>query len=175
MNINEILQKYNIDTTEEDLLSFWNMPHRHYHNINHLNDLLKQIDDSSYNKELKEKLYLVAYFHDIVYDVLRGDNEEQSGNYYMSLADKTDTNFEIYEAILDTKKHNGATELSKTFCEMDMNIVTRKYEELLEWEDGIQKEYAVYKEKYKPGRIYFLKSLPQNEDIKKLIEYVKKY
>jgi hypothetical protein len=61
---------------------------------------------------------------------------------------------------------------------MDMKVVTRGFNELMKWEEGIRKEYSMYSDSdYKKGRIEFLKSLlkkySENKDnLLKLIDYV---
>ena len=80
--------------------------------------------------------------------------------------------------ILDTKTHESTTPLSEEFNQLDMNIVERDFDQLLEWESGIGEEYKAYGEMYKMGRLQFLESLldkyPHNtENLLKLIDWVK--
>jgi predicted metal-dependent HD superfamily phosphohydrolase len=65
---------------------------------------------------------------------------------------------------------------------MDMAIIRSDYDKLLKWEDGIYKEYSFAgNDKYKQGRIQFLETLIEEEELhpyqvenlKKLIEHVK--
>jgi predicted metal-dependent HD superfamily phosphohydrolase len=81
--------------------------------------------------------------------------------------------------ILDTKSHNSTTNLSESFNNYDMNIVERDFEQLLEWEKGIEFEYSFCtKEQYKEGRLKFLESIldkytHNTENLLKLVEWVK--
>lgn len=180
-----LLDKYRINTSAEDLLERWEEPHRSYHSKGHLHDLFRQIErdfqKDVVNQTEKEKLELVAIFHDIVYNPARTDNEEQSARYMLSLCNRPgDPSItEVYNAILDTKEHVGNSPLSVTFNRYDMNIVERDFDELLEWEQGIRAEYKmVDNTAYKVGRLRFLESLPSQypanrNNLEKLIDWVR--
>lgn len=166
MELQELLNKWEIKCDVKTLLSMWNESHRSYHNLDHLNDLISQINESKSNFSEKEyeKLIISALFHDIVYDPLKEDNEEKSAEFLMECAINKDDKdiLEIRQTILDTKNHQETNELSKYFNEFDMNIVERNFDELLKWEKGISEEYSHYGEFYKVGRIKFLESLMDN-------------
>jgi predicted metal-dependent HD superfamily phosphohydrolase len=161
----------------------WNESHRSYHSLNHLNDLISQINEnkSKFSEKEYEKLMLSAIFHDIVYDPSSSTNEENSAEFLMEcVVDKSNEDIlEVRQMILDTKTHNSTTNLSKSFNNYDMNIVERDFDQLLDWEKGISEEFSVYlKEQYKEGRLKFLESLldkyPNNtENLLQLIDYVK--
>lgn len=179
--INQLLNKFNINISEEEITTYWQEPHRGYHSINHLDKLLDDIKKLNLEKSMREKLILVALFHDIIYRPERNDNEEKSAEFFLSKCDNINDDIrEVSEAILATKTHTSNSKLSEIFNYLDMKIVESDYDELLNWELGIQKEYlAIYrKEDYKKGRIEFLKSLldkyPNNADnLKKLIFFVR--
>jgi len=178
----ELLDKWNIKLDYNTLLSMWNESHRHYHNQNHLLDLINQINEkkNSFDSQSDyEKMVLCALFHDCVYDPMRSDNEEKSAEFFENCCQEKNTDTqEIKQMILDTKTHESSTRLSEEFNQLDMNIVERDFDELLEWENGIEFEYKAYGEMYKMGRLQFLESLldkyPHNtENLLKLISVVK--
>lgn len=183
MNLQELLNKWNIKCDINTLLAMWNESHRHYHNLNHLNDLITQINEnkSKYSQKEYEKLLITSLFHDCVYDPMRSDNEEKSADFLMECAiDKSNSDvLEIKQMILDTKTHQANTLLSESFNYYDMSVVERDFDQLLEWETGIHEEYKGYgNEAYKNGRLKFLESLldkyPNNtENLLKLVEWVK--
>ena len=43
MNLQELLNKWNIKCDVNTVLAMWNESHRAYHTLNHLNDLIDQI------------------------------------------------------------------------------------------------------------------------------------
>jgi len=178
----ELLNKWRIKCDEKTILAMWNESQRSYHSLSHLDDLIDQInkDHLKYTERQYEKLILSALFHDVVYDPLKFDNEEKSAEFFLSCCeDKNNPDIlEVHQIILDTKTHESSTPLSENFSKYDMSIVERKYEDLLEWENGIHEEYESYGEMYKPARLKFLESVldkyPQNTDnLLKLIDYVK--
>ncbi|NBO22570.1 hypothetical protein EBU94_04420, partial [bacterium] len=161
----------------------WNEPNRHWHNQDHLFDLLEQINNDFDNGKIsldeKKKLQMVALFHDVVYDPTRGDNEEKSAEFMLSLSENKEMLKDVYQAILDTKTHISTNPISERFNKYDMNIVERDYDSLLRWEEGIRKEYSMYSdEEYKQGRVKFLESLldkyvHNSSNLDKLIRYIK--
>jgi predicted metal-dependent HD superfamily phosphohydrolase len=183
MNLQELLNKWNIKCDVNTLLSMWNESHRHYHNLNHLNDLIEQINEnkSKFSEKEYEKLMLAAIFHDCVYDPMSSTNEEDSAKFLIECAvDKSNSDIlDVQRMILDTKTHKSTTPLSESFNKFDMSIVERDFDQLLEWETGISQEFSIYtKEEYKEGRVKFLESLldkytHNTENLLKLIDYVK--
>ena len=178
----ELLDKWNIKLNYNILLSMWNESHRAYHNQNHLLDLISQINENKSKFESHkdyEKMVLCALFHDCVYDPMRNDNEEKSAEFFVNCCqEKNQDILDIKQMILDTKTHESTTPLSEEFNQLDMNIVERDFDQLLEWESGIGEEYKAYGEMYKMGRLQFLESLldkyPHNTDnLLKLINVVK--
>lgn len=183
MNLQNLFSKYKINADVKMILDMWNESHRHWHNLDHLNDLLSQINEdysnNKFDEKTRDKLYLTAIFHDVIYDPSRQDNEERSAQFFESLClDKNQLILEIKQAILDTKTHTSTSNLSETFNKYDMNIVERDFDSLLKWEEGISEEYKIYGDQYKSGRLQFLSTLldkyPKNsENILKLIDWVK--
>ena len=178
----ELLDKWNIKLKYTILLSMWNESHIAYHTQNHLLDLIEQINESKSKFESQkdyEKMILCALFHDCVYDPMRNDNEEKSAEFFMNCCqEKNQDILDIKQMILDTKTHEATTPLSEKFNELDMNIVERDFNQLLEWERGIREEYKAYGDMYKMGRLQFLENLldkyPNNtENLLKLIDWVK--
>ena len=182
MDLQQLLNKWNIKSDINTLLAMWNESHRHYHNLDHLNDLINQINEnkSKYSQKEYEKLIIASLFHDCIYEPSKNDNEEKSAQFFEScVVDKSDRDMqEIKQIILDTKTHQATIQLSEKFNQLDMSIVERDFDQLLKWERGIKEEFKVYGEKYKDGRLKFLESLldkyPQNtENLLKLINWVK--
>jgi predicted metal-dependent HD superfamily phosphohydrolase len=178
----ELLDKWNIKLNYNILLSMWNESHRSYHNQNHLLDLINQINENQSKFDSHkdyEKMVLCALFHDCVYDPMRNDNEEKSAQFFINCCqEKNQDVLDIKQMILDTKTHESTTPLSEKFNQLDMNIVERDFNQLLEWENGIREEYKAYGDMYKMGRLQFLESLldkyPNNtENLLKLIDWVK--
>ena len=183
MDFQNILDRWNIGCEIEDILERWREPHRKYHGISHLEDLISQIEAkrSEFSDSEYEMLLIAALFHDAIYDPLSDMNEEESAQLLLGLSDGSKEVMDICQIIIDTKTHISSTPISEKFCAMDMDIVNRPIDALLEWEEGIRYEYsALSKDEYKLGRIRFLESIasknPENAgNIESLIEAVRSY
>jgi predicted metal-dependent HD superfamily phosphohydrolase len=179
MNFQPLLDEFGIHLTADDLLARWREPHRKYHTLSHLDDLVEQIKRCDLLPE-KERhiLFLAALFHDIVYDPTRTDNEEASVQLLLQNSTPSDELQLIAQIIRDTAHHTPTEPLSKVFSEMDMAIVTRPFDDLVKWEHGIWFEYAHYSRvAYTWGRVRFLRNLikryPNNKkNLKKLLWHV---
>lgn len=176
MNFQPLIDAFGITLSQEDLLARWQEPHRKYHTLSHLNDLVDQIQRCDLLTEKERKiLFLAALFHDIVYDPTRTDNEEASAQLLLQNSNPSDELQLIAQIIRDTAHHQPTEPLSKLFSEMDMAIVTRPFAELVEWEKGIRFEYSHYSRvAYTWGRVRFLRTLikryPSNKkNLKKLL------
>jgi pantetheine-phosphate adenylyltransferase len=173
-------------TSMQDILSRWKEPHRYYHNESHLQFLLGEIEGLAHEGRIstaqKEILLMIAFFHDAVYDATAPDNEEKSAELFKHVTGENDNTSTIVQAILDTKTHQPASDISRIFSELDMAVVTRSdFKELLAWEKGIAKEYQfVDYSLYKTGRIalleHFARQHPENgANLQNLIGYLQYY
>lgn len=178
MDLTTILEAYRITIDLEEVLDRWREPHRGYHNLDHLNDLIDQIekDLGVISVEERDKLLLVALFHDVIYEPTKTDNVEKSAAFMLAYCEDKALVKDVYQAILDTKYHKSNEPLSERFNRYDMNIVERDFDSLLRWEHGIRKEYSMYSaEEYQQGRVKFLESLldqyPENRN--NLVQLIK--
>lgn len=149
-----MLNRYNIPV--DMVLSRYNEPHRFYHNLNHIIDLLEKAKNRGC---LSHDLFLAILFHDIIYDPHRTDNEERSADLFYSLI----PNEFIKHAILETKDHVPSTRLSSLLCDLDMSGLYSDFDTFMTNTNNIAKEYqyldwSVYQE----NRIKFLEKYNVN-------------
>lgn len=184
MDLQKILNSWNIKCDVNSILNMWNESHRHYHTLDHLNEILKLIESDKrfYTEKEYEKLIITTLFHDCIYDPLKNDNEEKSASFFEKCCLLKNEDLEhITNMILETKNHKSSTKLSESFIDYDMSIINSDFDRLLYWEDGIYNEYKSHgDDSYKIGRLSFLESLLDNskyidntENLLKLIDYVK--
>jgi predicted metal-dependent HD superfamily phosphohydrolase len=104
MDLQELLNKWNIKCDVNTVLAMWNESHRAYHTLTHLNDLIDQINEnkSKFSEKQYEKLLITSLFHDCIYDPMASDNEEKSAEFFIECAvDKTNEDIqEINQMIL---------------------------------------------------------------------------
>ena len=140
----ELEQKYSAST-------------RHYHTLDHLNDMLKQLVPfiNAFNN-WHAIVFAVAY-HDAIYNALRGNNEEKSASLaaerLKSIGVPEECVRKCEQLILATKKHEAADYETNLFTDADLSILgsdTATYDVYLR---NIRQEYAMYPDiLYNPGR-----------------------
>lgn len=169
IDIIELLKKHQIKITIEKIVEIYNNSGRVYHNFNHIVNMLKNI------KVYSEELIIAILFHDIVYKYDSKCNEIDSYNFFIENYDGNDKEFKenIKKAILATglPLNEILGELEKEMVRLDRLILySTDLGELLEWEEGIFKEYQVYKVNiYKEKRIEFLEKAYEETKNEKLI------
>src|SRR5262249_26104334 len=92
--------------TKDEMIQAYSAPGRHYHNLSHIEDCLAALDGvTGLNAREREILTAAIWWHDIVYDPTRPDNEEESAR----LAEENiapDLRYEVGRLIRLTKTHN---------------------------------------------------------------------
>jgi pantetheine-phosphate adenylyltransferase len=157
----------------------WTESHRHFHTLKHLDSILSKIKRDGFSGVDREILVLVAYYHDVIYDPNKFDNEERCAELVRRTCTHTSKD-RIIQIILDTKHHDSSKiedPLSLKFCEYDVDILrSTDYQELLNYETEILKEFQLYNYKdYKVKRAEFLKHAAvqfNNPLLSSLAEYV---
>lgn len=131
---------------------------RFYHNLDHLQHLIASL------KEVKDQIrdwdtvLFSVFYHDIIYNPIKKDNEEQSALLAIKRltvlgVDKEMTN-KCREQILATKSHSlsGNADVN-IFTDADLGILGSDWETYLAYTGKIRKEYKVYPDIiYRPGR-----------------------
>ncbi|WP_392340601.1 hypothetical protein [Moritella marina] len=89
------------------LLPHYRESHRHYHDLQHIDACFTWFDQVEATLDNPLAVALAIWFHDIIYDVRRSDNEEKSAQYAVTAL----TNFvvsttlvqQVYELVLLTR------------------------------------------------------------------------
>lgn len=166
------------ETLVESWMNRWKEKHRFWHSIDHLFELKRLLGDAWRSDDV----FLLAFFHDIVYDPTSKENELKSRELFLKqLPQQFKTNNQtmvdaVATAIMETQhKEPPTTELGKLFCPTDLHILTHgTYEELVDYEAKISKEYQVFPyELYKQHRLEFLSHWTANPNVSDLIKYIK--
>lgn len=146
----------------------WSQPWRVYHNLEHLNDILSQIEKLAKYDDFETftypRLVLAAFFHDVQYLPWDGkNNEDISISIFKSCIQTSDTQLvdDVCSIIESTKSREIPTkEINRIFWLIDNSVLLRSnIIDLISYEHKIFKEfqfvdYSIYKEK----RIEFLNS-----------------
>lgn len=171
-----------------DLRKAYKEDHRFYHTGSHIWDIAVNIRKMKLSPDDEEILFVAAAYHDIVYDpkAKPGQNEIKSVERFMSDSDGTlfteDSEMKNYrdlicEIIYATASREEPKErLPFIFWNIDNSILKAEFNELLEYEEKIFKEYQYvsYKD-YVKERTYFLRKeniRTGNEALLSLADYV---
>ncbi len=130
------------------LLGRWAEPHRAYHDLAHLSEVLERVDLMAAEADRPDAVRLAAWFHDAVYDPTAADNEERSA----ALAMTTLRLLGVDELLLDevtrlvrlTATHdvgpddaNGAV-----LCDADLAVLASDDLRYAAYVEGVRREYA---------------------------------
>lgn len=170
------------DNTIETLVDCYMQEHRHYHNLEHIDACLEElqrfegkIDDSS----LFEVVLMIS-FHDAVYevgpDVKPGMNEHESAGMFMTSIEARAVGEEsadiIYDGILHSARHTETIprdELSPSqmlFLDIDLHGMGKDYDVFLRNGENIRKEFAwVNDTLFRLGRIAFFHKMLERSRI----------
>lgn len=131
---------------------------RHYHTLLHLDNLLKQLTEVKAEIKEWDAVLFTLYYHDIVYNSLKSDNEERSAK----LAEKRMTQLsvpnEMIEScknqILATKSHlENSDSDTNYFTDADLSVLGQNWEIYSGYFKNVRKEYSIYPDwVYNPGR-----------------------
>jgi len=164
------------------LESGYSRPQRHYHGlIPHIEQCLNEFDIVKHLVKNNDELEIALWFHDIVYDPTRQDNQERSFGLLEVLTNGNKSLFfmkeNIHRYILATK-HNAVSEDmdSKLIADIDLSILGKPHEEFLKYEHEIKEEYKhIAPEDFKKGRAVILQRFLDRKDIYQTEFFRKKY
>jgi predicted metal-dependent HD superfamily phosphohydrolase len=135
---------------------------RYYHTLSHLDNLLNQLIEVKDKIESWETVLFTLFYHDILYNVLKSDNEEQSAKLAKRMK-QINVPSQIIEncksQILATKNHleNSNSDINH-FIDADLSILGQNLETYTTYFNNVRKEYSLYpKLIYNPGRKKVLK------------------
>jgi predicted metal-dependent HD superfamily phosphohydrolase len=127
---------------------------RRYHNLIHLENLHRELTEVRAIIKQWDVMMLSLFYHDIIYNTLRQDNEEKSAAFAserLRSLNVPDPKIELcHSQILATKGHtisdNADTNL---FTDADLSILGKDGSSYQKYAAQIRKEYAIY-----PSLIY---------------------
>jgi predicted metal-dependent HD superfamily phosphohydrolase len=131
---------------------------RHYHNLSHLEILYAELVACKDHIAQWEAVLFAVFYHDIVYNTFRQDNEEKSAE----LAAKRLASLNVPASIMEicgeminaTKGHYFSANADvNLFTDADLCILGKDWNTYANYFANIRKEYALYPDMmYRPGR-----------------------
>jgi predicted metal-dependent HD superfamily phosphohydrolase len=150
----------------DNLCTSYSEPHRRYHTLAHLTSLFDCLE--LHGEEIGDpaRLAFAAWYHDVVYDPRRGDNEAKSAERAMkeldALGAKGELRSHVVQLILATKNHTagGRDYDDDIFLDADFAILGAPETEYRQYVADVRAEYAhVDDAAWLAGRGAFLKKI----------------
>lgn len=149
-----------------DLLARYADSGRHYHDLTHLDEVLRNVDELADHARDADAVRLAAWFHDAVYDATADDNEERSAE----LADKVLARLRVDEVLIATVArlvrltagHQvGADDPDgAVLCDADLAVLASDPARYASYAAGVRQEYAhVSDDDFAAGRAAVLRGL----------------
>lgn len=154
----------------QDIAIRYNESQRAYHTLKHIQQLFGQFEQIKNALHEPHIIALALYYHDVIYEPTRSDNELKSAEYALAalsyyLSDEQCQH--IYALIMMTATHqlNELADEDKIsdaayLLDMDLSILGAPWSEYQEYAQAVRQEYAhVSKADYLVGRIAVLEKL----------------
>ena len=182
----DLLQHNKVDSNSsqklwEELENKYSEKGRHYHNLNHLQDLYDQLVKVKSKISNWNIILFTLFYHDVIYKSTKKNNEEESAKLASKrMAEIGLTNSEIElcsNQILATKSHIESIDSDTNyFTDADLSILGRSRENYNEYCKKIRKEYSIYpKFMYNKGRKQVVKHFLSMERIYKTEEFYSEF
>jgi predicted metal-dependent HD superfamily phosphohydrolase len=155
-----------------DLLGRYAAPDRAYHDLRHLDDVLRNVDELAGVAQDADAVRLAAWFHDAIYDPKAEDNEERSAH----LAETVLTGLrvedrraaEVARLVRVTATHEVAETDSDAavLCDADLAILAADPERYEQYTSAVRREYAHLSDlDFASGRAAVLRALLAHEPL----------
>lgn len=167
----------------EDIVNHYQEAHRHYHTLEHITACLNQLDalidrssnnNGSHYQQHYREMALALWFHDVIYDPRRQDNEAQSADIAVKWLQRLNEPDTILKAVkyyilstAHTTQHATDTNASNTtvtdtqathaLLDIDLSILGAPPAQFQQYEDAVRQEYHFVPDtQYQRGRLAVL-------------------
>ena len=154
---------------------------RHYHNLTHLEQLWQQLFPLKSVITDWDTLLFSLFYHDMVYNVRRQDNEEKSAELakqrLQALPFPPAGIDKCIAQIVATKSHTLSPDLdTNLFTDADLAILGQDWPTYHRYTQQVRREYSIYPDLlYKPGRKKVLQHFLNMEHIFKTAHFFDLY
>jgi predicted metal-dependent HD superfamily phosphohydrolase len=170
-----------IETCWAEIEKNYSHPKRHYHTLEHLNNLLSVLQEVRSSVSDWNCILFTLFYHDAIYNALKSDNEEKSAELaaqrLMELNVPSAMIGRCVNQILATKQHQvNPDEDANFFTDADLSILGSEWNVYSQYASGVRKEYSMYPDLlYKPGRRKVLQHFLKMERIFKTDYFFSKF
>ncbi|GHA32562.1 hypothetical protein ACFFLZ_05165 [Photobacterium aphoticum] len=167
----------------EDMVNHYQEAHRHYHTLDHVIACLDQLDalidrssddDSSHYRKHDREMALALWFHDVIYDPRRQDNEAQSADVavtWLQRLNEPDATLKAVKTYILSTAHTTQhaidtnaldttaidTQATHALLDIDLSILGAPPTQFQQYENAIRQEYHFVPDtQYQRGRLAVL-------------------
>lgn len=164
---------------QEKLLNAYAEPHRKYHTLQHLSEGLELFNEVRYLALHPFEMELGYWFHDAVYDVHRGGNEEKSARWARQELEAAQVGPSVVQEVDGLVMATAHTALvtdpdQQLLVDIDLAILGADTARFDEYEKQIRQEYAFVPEAlFVEKRREILQSFAQRERIYNTEQFLK--
>lgn len=149
---------------QHDLVRRWRQPHRRYHTLDHLDEVLAALDTlAQLGCEFDPTpVTLAAWFHNAVYDIDRTDNHEQSAALAATALGPGPLTDEVVRLVLATKDHSvsSADRNGAALIDADRAVLAGTPAQYQTYMTAIRNEFHfIASDLYRSSRIQTLRSI----------------
>jgi predicted metal-dependent HD superfamily phosphohydrolase len=147
------------------VVAAWSEPHRRYHDLGHLAAVLGLVGELEGEAADPAAVRLAAWYHDVVYDPARGDNEEASaGRARAGLRGLVDREriAEVERLVLLTAGHDAGDDDpdGAVLCDADLAVLASPPDAYAAYASAVREEYGhLPDDVFTTGRIAVLEHL----------------
>ncbi|WP_205514415.1 HD domain-containing protein [Longitalea arenae] len=159
----------------QEIVKKYTSSRRHYHNLQHIQALLEFCEIYAAQLNDRDVVEFAIFYHDIIYNVLRKDNELRSAGVAVkrleALKFPADKMEQVKIYIEATKTHALTVSVThprdlQFFLDFDMSILAADLDQYEAYARQVRREYRIYPDNlYYPGRKQFLQSCLAAEHI----------
>lgn len=143
----------------------YSQPHREYHNLMHVEDVLLRIEELEPPVEHELALALAAWFHDAVYQPGKDDNEDRSAYVAYDALEQVGASpkliAEVVRLVRLTAHHDPAVDdaAGAVLCDADLAILAATPDRYTQYAEAIRQEYVhVPEADFRTGRADVLRT-----------------
>jgi predicted metal-dependent HD superfamily phosphohydrolase len=129
------------------LLGRWAEPHRAYHDLAHLSEVLERVDLLAGEADRPDAVRLAAWFHDAVYDPTAADNEERSADFAETSLTRIRLAPELVEQVCRLVRLTATHEVAEddrdgaVLCDADLAVLASGAARYSTYVEGVRREY----------------------------------
>ncbi len=126
--------------------SLYSQEGRHYHTLTHIDQCLKELKHAKSIAEDFDALEFALWYHDVIYDTQRNDNEEESANLASKVCRTNELaelfSSKVYSLILGTAGHITSDDVdAQLMLDVDLSIFGQDENTFRTYERQIRQEY----------------------------------